>query len=207
MKTIFIVIGTLLLLGAAAMALFVFVVQNVEQPTYETLVRDGRFELRDYPALIVAEVLRPGTRRKSLSEGFGPLAGYIFARERQGERISMTAPVTQARAGAGNWAVRFFMPAEYRLEELPEPAGPGVRLREVPARRVAVVRFSGRTTDEKVAARESELRSWMTARGLSPASVPTYAYYNDPLTPGFVRRNEVMLEVAAGPFPGAARAQ
>ena len=29
-------------------------------------------------------------------EGFGPLADYIFAKDRAGEKIAMTAPVTQA---------------------------------------------------------------------------------------------------------------
>jgi hypothetical protein len=37
----------------------------------------------------------------------------------------------------------------------------------------------------------------MAAQGLSPASDAVFAYYNDPLTPGFLRRNEVLIEVAA----------
>jgi hypothetical protein len=196
MKTTLIVIGSLFAIGVAAMALFVFVVQNVEQPTYETLVQDGPFELRQYPGLVVAEAIRPGGRREALREGFGVLAEYIFAKGRPGGQISMTAPVTQAPAKTGDWTVRFVMPAEYRLAELPDPASTDVRLRQVPARRVAVVRFSGRTTNEKIAEQESELRAWMTARGLLPSSAPTYAYYNDPLTPGFLRRNEVMYDVA-----------
>ena len=143
MKTALVVIGLLVLLGLAAMAVFVFVVQNVEQPRYETLVQDGPFELRDYPSLLAAEVRRQGSRREALSAGFGPLAGYIFAKDREGERISMTAPVTQAPAGSREWTVRFFMPAGYDLNRLPRPAGSDVRLIEVPPRRMAVIRFSG----------------------------------------------------------------
>jgi hypothetical protein len=195
MKTILITIATLVTLGIAAMATFVFVVQSVEQPAYGTLVDDDPFELRAYPDLIAAEVVRPGTRREALRDGFAPLAGYIFAKDREGARLSMTAPVTQAPADSGDWSVRFFMPAQYRFEDLPRPADSEVRLRELTARRVAAVRFSGRTTDERVAAREAELRAWMSERGLSPASQPVYAYYNDPLTPGFLRRNEVLIEV------------
>ncbi len=212
MKTALVVIGVLALLGVAAMAVFVFVVQNVEQPRYAVLRQDGAFELRTYPPLVSAEVRRHGSRREALSAGFGPLARYIFAKERAGERIAMTAPVTQERReqigltspvaeepiGGGDWAVRFFMPAGYDLDRLPAPARADVRLIRIPARRVATVRFSGAMTDELIAARESALRTWMTARGLSPAAGPTYAYYNDPLTPGFLRRNEVMIEVADG---------
>ena len=55
----------------------------------------GDFELRDYPPLVVAEITTAGGRQQGLSSGFGPLARYIFAKERGGERIAMTAPVQQ----------------------------------------------------------------------------------------------------------------
>ena len=198
MKTVLIIIAVLGTLGVGALGVFVFVVQNVEQPRYETLIQDGPFELRDYPTAIVAEVERGGARREALSAGFGPLARYIFAKDREGERISMTAPVTQTAASPRDWSVRFFIPSGYALAQLPTPGdGSGVSLVELPPRRVAAIRFDGRTTDERIAEREAELRTWMATRGVEAASPPLYAYYNDPLTPGFLRRNEVMIEVAA----------
>jgi hypothetical protein len=100
--------------------------------------------------------------------------------------------------------VRFFMPSGYGLDRLPKPAGRDVRLRATPAGRLAVVRFSGRTGDAQLAERESELRDWMAARGLAPAAEAIYAYYNDPLTPGFLRRNEVMIPVAGDALEGEA---
>jgi hypothetical protein len=36
----------------------------------------------------------------------------------------------------------------------------------------------------------------MSARGLTPEGPAVYAYYNDPFTPGFLRRNEVMIDIA-----------
>ncbi|RNE88754.1 heme-binding protein [Marichromatium sp. AB31] len=213
MKFVLILIGAMAVLGVVAMAVFVFVVQNVETPDYRVVERDETIEIRDYPALIVAEVRRDGDRRAALSAGFGPLAGYIFAKEREGESVSMTAPVTQTPAdepiamtvpvtqtptdAAGQWAVRFIMPARYDLDSLPAPAGETVRLRTIAPRRVAAIRFSGRATDALIAEQESRLRAWLETRGLAVAGAPTYAYYNDPLTPGFLRRNEVMLELAA----------
>ncbi|MBK1709356.1 SOUL family heme-binding protein [Marichromatium gracile] len=213
MKFVLILIGAMAVLGVVAMAVFVFVVQNVETPDYRVVERDETIEIRDYPALIVAEVRRDGDRRAALSAGFGPLAGYIFAKEREGESVSMTAPVTQTPAdepiamtvpvtqtptdAAGQWAVRFIMPARYDLDSLPAPAGETVRLRALEPRRVAAIRFSGRATDALIAEQESRLRAWLETRGLAVAGAPTYAYYNDPLTPGFLRRNEVMLELAA----------
>ena len=220
MKIILIVLGSLTLLGVAAMAVFVFVVQNVETPTYRVVMQDGAFEVRDYPLLVVAEVRRQGPRREALRAGFGPLANYIFAKERAGERISMTAPVTQqsetiamtvpvtqsregpgegSGEGAGDWVVRFTMPASYRLDQLPAPARADVRLSEIPPRRVAAIRFSGRATDALIADKESGLRAWLAARGLTPAALPVYAFYNDPFTPGFLRRNEVLIDLTDGP--------
>ena len=214
MKLALILIAGLALLAVAGMLVFVYVIQNVEQPAYALVLRDGDFELRDYPPLAVAEVIRDGSRREGLRAGFGPLARYIFAKERGGERIAMTAPVqqqaaagsdgkiamtapvTQAPAGDGGWAVQFIMPAQYRLEDLPEPAGDDVRLHRVPARRVAAVRFSGRTTDDLIARQQTRLRQWMAEHELTAVGPPVYAYYNDPFTPGFLRRNEIMIEVA-----------
>lgn len=218
MKIALIVLGGLAVLGVAAMAIFVFVVQNVETPTYRVIMQDGAFDVRDYPLLVVAEVRRQGPRREALRAGFGPLANYIFAKERAGERISMTSPVTQqpepiamtvpvtqSREDSGDWVVRFTMPARYSLKQLPAPAGADVRLSEIPPRRVAAIRFSGSATDELIAGKESELRTWLAAKSLTPAAMPVYAFYNDPFTPGFLRRNEVLIDLtdrtAAGSAP------
>jgi effector-binding domain-containing protein len=209
------IVGTVAVLGIVAMAVFVFVVQNVETPEYVAVESDGAFEIRDYPALVVAETTRAGARREALGAGFGPLARYIFAKERAGEKIAMTAPVIQQRpeapaeriamtapviqspTGEDAWSVRFIMPSGYSLEALPAPATSEVRLREIPAQRRAAVRFSGSTTDAALAEQEAALRAWMAARGLTAAGPAVYAYYNDPFTPGFLRRNEVLIDVKA----------
>ncbi|MFZ4808372.1 MAG: SOUL family heme-binding protein [Hyphomicrobiaceae bacterium] len=188
-------------------------VNDVEQPAYRVVQQDGAIELRDYPALVVAEVTRPGDRREAVNAAFGPLARYIFARERagpaipmtvpvtqQGAPIAMTAPVTQqpAAGAGGSWAVRFVMPSRYTLETLPVPAGADVRLVPVPAVRRAVIRFSGIATDSAIAREQARLEDWVARRGVRPAGPPTYAYYNAPFTPWFLRRNEVWLELPAG---------
>lgn len=176
--------------------------RNVEQPPYASVVLDGDFELRDYPDLTVAEVTTTGGRQQAVRSGFGPLAGYIFAKERGGDKIAMTAPVTQTRTPGregedegGEWVVRFIMPSEYTLDTLPRPAGSSVRLQTLPARRMAAVKFSGVADDALIAEQEARLMAWMTTQGITPTDTPTYAYYNDPFTPGFMRRNEVMVPV------------
>jgi hypothetical protein len=202
-------IGVLVLALLGAWGLFIWNVKTVERPEYQRIEADGAIELRDDPPLIVAEVDTRGDRQQSVRRGFGPLAGYIFARSRAGERvamtapvtqtpreqIAMTAPVTQTARQDGRWTVRFIMPSKYALADLPQPAGSDVKLSEIPARRVAAIRFSGVATDELVAGKEAELMQWVAAQGLLANGPPTYAYYNDPWTPGFLRRNEIMIGV------------
>ncbi len=203
-------IGVVAALATAAIGAWVYVVGNVEQPSYVSVTQDGAIEVRDYPALIVAEVTRRGDRNSAVRAGFSPLAGYIFAKNRSGDSISMTAPVTQARdviamtapvtqtpsaAGDQTWLVRFVMPAKYTLETLPKAGGEDVRLLQVPATRRAAIRFSGVATDASIALNEKTLGEWLAARNIMVIGVPTYAYYNDPFTPGPLRRNEVMFDV------------
>jgi DNA gyrase inhibitor GyrI len=206
------VIGAVAALGVGA---WIYATSNVEQPKYTLVTQDGAIEIRDYPALVVAEVTRRGDRNSAVRAGFSPLAGYIFARNRSGDKISMTAPVTQekqtiamtapvtqtpANASSGQsmsdtWIIRFIMPSKYTLETLPKAAGDDVRLLDVPAGRRAAIRFSGVATNELIAANEAALREWLNARGMTILGAPTYAYYNDPFTPGPLRRNEVMFDI------------
>ena len=195
MKIVLWIIGGIVLLGGLAACAGFVASRNVEQPPYASVALDGDFELRDYPALTVAEVTTTGPRDKAVNAGFGPLAGYIFAKERTGEKIAMTAPVTQTAAGGGAWTVRFIMPSGYTLDTLPRPAGSTVRLDTLPPRRMAAVTFSGVADDELLAEQEARLLTWMRNRELTPVDTPTYAYYNDPFTPGFLRRNEVLVPV------------
>lgn len=182
-------------LGLLAVGGWAWVAMSVAEPAFETILADGDMELRAYPALVVAETAKAGDRGQAVRAGFSPLAGYIFARERQGEKIAMTAPVTQRREGSG-WTVQFVMPEGRTLADLPPPTGSEVRLAEWPAARRAVVRFSGAADDALIADAEARLRAWMAARGLTDVGEPPlYAYYNDPLTPGFLRRNEVLVTV------------
>lgn len=195
------VVGALLL----AAVVFLWLAQDIEVPNYSVERAEGPLEIRDYPALIVAEVQREGPRLRAIQKGFGPLAGYIFAKGREGERIAMTAPVTQVPAGdhapatsASRWHVRFIMPADYTMARLPRPTNEAIRLQELPAARRAAIRFSGVATDALLEQKEAALRAWIADNGFTPIGAPEYAYYNDPITPGFLRRNEVLIQVAAG---------
>lgn len=191
-------LGVLAGLAAIAIGIWIYVMSTIEQPAYASVRQDGAIEIRDYPTLVVAEVTRRGDRQTAVRAGFSPLAGYIFARSREGETVSMTAPVTQTPAGAEDqsWLIRFVMPAKYTLETLPKAAGEDVRLLDLPAARRAAIRFPGVATDALIGEKEAALRAWLAQRSIAIRGAATYAYYNDPWTPGPLRRNEVLFDVA-----------
>lgn len=168
--------------------------RNVELAPYRLIEADGPIEIRDYPPLTVAEVTRTGTRDQAVRAGFGPLARYIFASDRDGEKIAMTAPVTQSEE-TGTWIIRFIMPSGSTLETLPKPAGADVTLAEMPAAKRVAIRFSGWWSDALFEEKNADLLAWIKARGITPQGTPTFAYYNDPFTPGFLRRNEILYQV------------
>jgi len=123
-------------------------------------------------------------------------------------RIAMTAPVTVEPQGAPEadalsrgtrWVVRFTMPGTYTLATLPRPNNPAVTLRELPGARHAVVAFSGLAGEGKVREATAELLAWVAGRGLKVAGPPQLARYDPPWTLPFLRRNEVMVEVATPP--------
>ena len=168
----------------------------VEEPAYALELSRGDFEVRTYAPTIVAETTVDGDALGSRFEGFGPLADYIFAKERGGEKIAMTAPVTQQPASRDGWTIGFTMPAGYTMETLPPPVSPDVRLTEQPARTMAVYKFSGVATERDMTAAERVLMQKVAAAGFTPSGAPVFAFYDPPWTPSFMRRNEVMVEVA-----------
>jgi len=181
--------------GAAAGAAWMYLREkSIETPDHETIESDGAFEIRRYPTLIVAETVQHGARDRALGNGFGLLADYIFAESREGEEIATTAPVFAVPNGR-DWTIRFVMPKALMREELPEP-GRGVKIAQLLARTVAVLRFAGRADDRLLAAKESELREILAERGIEVIGPVEHAFYDSPIMPGPLRQNEVMAEIA-----------
>lgn len=179
------------LMGSVALA--------VEDPPFKPVLNDGAFEVRDYPPLIVAEVIVDGTQSEAANAGFRKLAHYIFSGNDRKERIAMTAPVLQARQAAaqGQWVVRFLMPPGRTMTSLPLPSDPSVKLTAIPAQRMAVLRYSGRTDSAAMERRSAEILAWTRRHDLTTEDPIWLAQYDPPWTLGFMRRNEVMIWITA----------
>jgi len=183
----------------------------VEEPKFRLSLQEGAFEVREYPALIAADVTVGGNRNQAVNAGFRLLAGYIFGgnRRRQsiamtapvmqspapGEKIAMTAPVVQTEV-SGAWLIRFIMPGGYSLSSLPTPDDPRVHLTALPPGRFAVVRFSGLAMNHDVELETAELMAFIRARRLRAVGPASLARYDPPWTPWFMRRNEIWVPIS-----------
>jgi hypothetical protein len=181
---------------------------GVEQPRYRTLLQDGPLEMREYTSRIVAETTVAGDAEAARNAGFRKVAAYIFGANGgnqevamtspvvQGgkQEIAMTAPVVQASRGE-SWTIQFVMPAKYSLESLPPPTDPDVKLRQEPAARYAVLRFTGSRSAPAVEARTKSLLQQAKARGWRTKAAPVAWFYDPPWTLPPLRRNEVAVQV------------
>lgn len=135
----------------------------------------------------------PVTSSDENSEKIAMTAPVISEESSNSESIAMTAPVLTDEE-TGDETLSFVMPSKYTLETLPKPNNDAVTLREVPARKVAVLRFSGRFISKNTEEKKLELLAALERDGLKAGKI-SYAGYNPPFTPPFMTRNEVWVEI------------
>ena len=164
----------------------------IEEPVYqvEKAWEAEQIEIRAYAPRVMAVT----GMDEDADGGFRVLAGYIFGGNAEEEKIAMTAPVQQSMAGEKEMA--FMIPAEYALEDLPEPEDERVSFREAPAYTAAVIQFSGWASAEKADENWQQLRRFLIAEGIEITGEPTLNQYNPPWTLPFMRRNEIIVPVA-----------
>jgi hypothetical protein len=181
------------------MAAWYLVPKFLETPAYKVVEKDRNIEVRYYESMLLQSVKVSGNQYKSLRQGFRPLVNYIGAKGREGEKISMTAPVMQSLGNTNNeWIVSFSMPSKYSKKTLPEPNNKQIYSEQLKPIMAAVIRFSGKTdrSGSLVKEKEKTLLNWLKNRDFKIVSKPKYLFYNDPSTPGFLRRNEVMVIIS-----------
>jgi len=196
-----VLVGILLISGKEVMA--------IEEAKYTVVKKNDAIELRQYDAYILAETIIPGSMDDASSRAFRLLFNYIsganhsrakvamtapVSQEAVGEKISMTTPVSQERMDDA-WAVSFMMPANYTEATIPVPDDPRVQIRVVPAREMAVIRYSGRWSQSQYMKHKEVLEAWIEAEGMVITGEAIWARFNAPMTPWFLRRNEVQIPV------------
>jgi hypothetical protein len=164
---------------------------------YEITGKAGEIEFRSYPAVVLATVTSDGD-----DGGFNLLFSYITGSNRSRNTLSMTSPVITSRnipmtapVVSDQQSMSFVMPPGSTRDSIPDPLDEHVRITSIPSREIAVVRFRGYARQSDVEAAEVRLQEGLKAAGIVTTGPPFLMRYNPPWTPGFLRRNEVGIEV------------
>ena len=173
----------------------------IEEPDYEVLRGTRDYEIRKYESYIVAEVDVDGDLGDSGNRAFRILADYIFGNNAASEKMNMTAPVVSDAPDADDktYTYAFVMESRYSLDTLPSPVDPRIRIVEKPARVIAAREYSGRWTERNYRENEAILLGSLALDGLRTEGKAFLARYDDPFTPWFMRRNEVLVELDVEP--------
>lgn len=187
-----------LLLGFSSLMLVGFTAcggtrAEYETARYKTAVTDGRFEIREYPAMRVVEA---EASAEGSNGSFRKLFRFISGRNDASAKIAMTTPVFLS-GSAEKRTMSFVMPEALEAKGVPKPLEEGVSLRMTSAGEFAVARFSGARDSARESKALADLRVWLNQEGYTEKGDPVFAYFDPPWTPAFLRRNEVMLGIEA----------
>ena len=174
----------------------------VETVKYEVVRKLNKVEIRRYPKIVTAMV------SNFENDSFGLLFRFISGQNKQKEKVKMTAPVVEQDSSqeirmtspvlsdfSNEGYMAFVMPAEFSRETTPEPLDSRVKIDEIPARLVAVLRFSGSWSETHFKEKTRELLQDIVDAKVKTKGKVFTMLYNPPFTPSFLRRNEVAVEV------------
>jgi hypothetical protein len=174
----------------------------VETLKYEVLSKLNQVEIRRYPGIVLAKVSNYET------DSFGLLFRFISGENKAKQKVKMTAPVVSQDASeeikmtspvlsdfSNKGYMAFVMPSEFSLETTPEPLDNRVKIEELPARVVAALRFSGSWSEKNFEAKTKELVDELAEAKIRTRGSVFTMLYNPPFIPGFLRRNEVAIEI------------
>jgi len=168
-----------------------------DQVPYTVVKKIEDLEIRHYPEVIFAVV-----EDNVDDSGFELLFQYISGENKTRRKIPMTAPVitsekipmTAPVISRKNY-MAFALPSSYTKDTVPVPTNPAVTIDVQPEKIMAVLRFSGRTSDTKDQKYLQELITTLKTHKIQRKGEPVLMRYNSPFTPGFLRRNEVAVEI------------
>ena len=194
----------------------------ISEPDYSVVSKTSDYEIRLYSPTIIAQTFVDEDFEDAGNKAFRILADYIFGNNKAKTKIAMTAPVAQQPIPAqqplaaqpsvsekiamtapvsqiknsGGYLVQFTMPAEYKMDTLPEPVDPRVQIVQVPARKMAVYSYSGSWSETRYKDKLKDFNQALLKDNLKTLGEPIFARFNSPFQIWFLRRNEIWLELA-----------
>ena len=187
----------------------------IEEPKYTVVEKHDRYEIREYAPYVVAQTKVTGSFDEMGGKAFRILVKYISGENQQRSKIKMTAPVIQENSYQSGQKIKmtapvmqevdansptqavfsFVMPQSFTLDSLPVPLDKRITLKEIPAKTVAVLQYSGSWGEEKYKQNEAMFLNALNNANIKTIGRPSFARYNSPFTLWFMRRNEIMIEV------------
>jgi len=168
-------------------------VSGIETYPYRVDKTYDGFEVRTYErANFIYVTMDAKTYAESSSRGFRTLAGYIFGGNERQQKIAMTSPVVMDMDN--EVTMKFLVPAQYKLDELPKPENAEVRFATEKERTVAAITFGGFANDEKILEHKDELFQYLAAFGIEHTGQWSFLGYDPPFKL-IGRKNEVVVEL------------
>jgi len=168
-----------------------------QQIPYEVIKKIEEIEVRRYPKVLFAVV-----QNDNNDSGFSQLFQYISGENKTRKKIPMTASVITsekipmtAPVITGKNYMAFALPASYNNETVPMPINHAVKIEIQKEKTMAVLQFGGRTNETKVQKKIQKLITILKTNKIQMKHEPVLMRYNSPFTPGFLRRNEVAVEI------------
>jgi hypothetical protein len=193
MKTTLIIIASLLVIMVITQS---YVSRNTtltEQHAYKVLKIYKQFEIRKYEAALFSSVkMASNSYKETSSIGFRVLAGYIFGDNKKNEKIAMTTPVVMEMGDSTK--MLFKVPANYALNELPQPNNSAINFEKQDEKLMAAIRFDGWASDEKIKKYTAVLKEALAQEKINHKNTFSYLGYNPPYEI-FNRRNEIVVEL------------
>tara|TARA_Y100000385_G_scaffold120983_1_gene125779 strand:- start:97 stop:687 length:591 start_codon:yes stop_codon:yes gene_type:complete len=174
----------------------------LEETSYRVLSANQIYEIREYDDRLAVQT----NQKNGQNDAFRKLFKYISGSNISSVKIDMTTPVTQSvkidmtapvtqKFQDGKLVMNFFLPRKFQLKTAPQPLSKDLSIVVIKGGKYAVMKYSGRSTFKNFEKHSKLLLKALSANKIKPIDHPIKATFNGPLTPFFVRRNEVMIRI------------
>ena len=160
-----------------------------EEAKYDIVKSTDVYEIRKYSDRLAVEVVST-----TGDNSFRKLFNYISGNNEKNLEIKMTIPVTQTEK-SGNMTMQFYLPSKFSKDNVPDPTNTDVEVINIEGGYYAVIRYSGRASEENFIKHKNILEDQLIKDNISIQSPPIKATYNSPFTLPIFRRNEAMFRV------------
>jgi len=174
----------------------------IEEPSYKVIFANEVYEVREYEDRVAVQTIQNNGQNRA----FRKLFKYISGSNTSSKKIDMTAPVTQSveidmtvpvtqKFHDGETVMQFFLPSKFNVEQAPQPLSEDLSIVVVEGGKYAVIKYTGRSTFRNFEKHSEILIKALSLDKLKTVGPPVKATFDGPLTPFFLRRNEVMIRV------------